>query len=93
MWDGHTTLAGDIFSNAVTVIDRYHFFIHLNKALNATRSCLRKEFPDEETFKHLRWAILKSPKNLSPKEKTLLQKAFTLSEELSQVYQLRKDLK
>jgi len=93
MWEGYTTLAGDIFPNAVSVIDRFHFFVHLNKALDSTRRLLRKEFPDEDTFKHLRWVILKSPKNLSKDEKLILQKAFTLSSELSQVYQLRKDLK
>lgn len=93
MWDGYTTLAGDIFPNAVSVIDRFHFFVHLNKALDSTRRLLRKEFPDEDTFKHLRWAILKNPDNLSKGEIITLQKAFTLSDELWQVYQLRKDLK
>lgn len=93
MWEGYTTLAGTLFPGAITVVDRYHFFAHFNKALHTTRSVLRKEFPDEETFKHLRWALLKSPENLSEKEQELLEKAFRLSEELAQIYQLRKDLK
>jgi transposase len=93
MWEGYTNLAGDIFPNAVTVIDRFHFFMHLNKALNATRATLRKEFPDEDTFKHLRWAILKNPQNLSNEEDILLEKAFKLSQELKQVYSLRNELK
>ena len=93
MWDGYTTLADAVFPNAITVIDRYHFFVHFNKALHTSRSQLRKEFPDEEVFKHLRWALLKNPENLSLEEQLLLQKAFAISEELSQMYQLRKDLK
>jgi transposase len=30
MWDAYSTLAGDLFPNATSVIDRYHFFIHLS---------------------------------------------------------------
>lgn len=93
MWDAYTTLAGDIFANAISVIDRYHFFIHLNKALDLTRKSLRKEFPDQECFKHLRWALLKSPDELPEDQQKILEKAFSISSDLREVYQLRKALK
>jgi transposase len=93
MWDAYSTLAGDLFPKAISVIDRYHFFIHINKALDSTRKLLRKESPKDESFKHLRWALLKNPDRLSKEESQILQKAFELSDQLKEVYQLRKDLK
>jgi transposase len=93
MWDAYSTLAGDLFPNAISVIDRYHFFIHLSKALDSTRKSLRKDFPDEECFKHLRWTLLKSPDDLSEDEQKTLNQAFLISPDLQEVYQLRRDLK
>ena len=93
MWDAYSTLAGDLFPNAISVIDRYHFFVHLSKALDSTRKSLRKIFPDEESFKHLRWTLLKNPDDLSENEQKTLKEAFLISPDLQEVYQLRKDLK
>lgn len=93
MWDAYSTLAGDLFPNAISVIDRYHFFVHLSKVLDLTRKSLRKDFPDEACFKHLRWTLLKSSDDLSKDEQEILKKAFLLSPGLQDVYQLRKELK
>lgn len=93
MWDAYSTLAGKLFPNAISVIDRYHFFAHLNKALDKSRKMLRKKFPTEEIFKRLRWTLLKNPAHLSTEETQILDKVFLLSPELEQVYQLRKELK
>jgi transposase len=93
MWDAYSTLAGDLFPNAISVIDRYHFFVHPGKALDATRRSLRKGFPDAECFKRLRWALLKGPDDLSWDERQTLEKAFLTSPPLREVYQLGKDLK
>lgn len=93
MWDAYSTLAGTLFPNAISVIDRYHFFIHLNKALDSTRKSIRKISPDETSFKHLRWALLKNPDHLSDAEKSLLSDAFINSSSLQQVYEMRVDLK
>jgi transposase len=57
------------------------------------RKSLRKDFPDEECFKHLRWTLLKSPDDLSEDEQKTLNQAFLISPDLQEVYQLRKDLK
>lgn len=100
MWDAYSTLAEALFPNAISVVDRYHFFIHLSKALDSTASAirfdcksLRKDFPDEECFKYLRWTLLKSPDDLSEDEQKTLNKAFLVSPDLQKVYQLRQDLK
>ncbi len=95
MWEGYTNLAGagNIFPNACSVIDRYHFFVHMNKALDGMRKALRKDFPDEIHFKNLRWALLKSPDDLSEQEQQTLKKVFEISPQLQAVYDLRKELK
>lgn len=93
MWDAYSTLAGDLFPNAISVIDRYHFFIHINKTLDATRKLLRKTNPENESFKHIRWGLLKNPDHLSTLEKQRLQQAFQVNQHLESVYQIRQDLK
>lgn len=93
MWDAYSTLAGDLFPSAISVIDRYHFFVHLNKAVDASRKSLRKAFPAQEEFKGIRWILLKSPENLSKEEQEKLNKVFELAPELRCIYEFRKSLK
>lgn len=93
MWDAYSNLAGKLFPKAISVIDRYHFFVHLNKALDASRRALRKDFPDEALFRNLRWALLKNPDDLSMEEKDILSNVFALNPELGCIYELRKELK
>ena len=57
------------------------------------RKSLRKDFPDEECFKRLRWTLLKNPDDLSGDEQKTLNQAFLVSPDLQEVYQLRKALK
>ena len=93
MWEGYSTLAGELFPHAISVIDRYHFFVHINQALDRTRKQLRQEFPDEKGWKHLRWALLKQPAKLSVEEAARVKQALELSPELRQVHRLRQELK
>ena len=93
MWDGFVSLTKEVFPNAVNVIDRFHFFCHLNKALDNERKALRKDHHDEEVFKHLRWPLLKAPNKLNMEERELLEKAFNKAPVLKQIYELRNELK
>jgi transposase len=95
MWDGYVNLAGEngIFKQAKNVIDVFHFVQHLGKALDGERKAVRKAFPEETAFKNLRWAVLKSPVNLTEEDKTKLKLAFELSPNLAKIYQLRIDMK
>ncbi len=93
LWEGYSNLAGELFPQAISVVDRYHFFVHLNRALDKTRQEVREAFPDEEKLKHLRWALLKNPKKLRAEEEASLEAAFGLSVELAEVYRLRQSLK
>lgn len=95
MWDGYVNLVGEkgIFKNAINIIDLFHFVQHLGKALDGERKAARKEFPESECLKSLRWAVLKSPEDLNESESTKLKEAFTVSDNLAKIYQLRIDLK
>jgi len=93
MWDGFVGLVKSVFPKAINVIDRFHFFCHLNKVLDNERKALRKNEPKEEVFKHLRWPILKAPESLSKEEQDLLSKAFQKAPHLEKIYRLRNELK
>jgi transposase len=93
MREGYSNLAGELFAKAISVVGRYHFFVHINRALDKTRKEVREAFPDEKQWKHLRWALLKNPEKLTTEEATSLAAAFKLSVELAEVYRLRQNLK
>ncbi len=93
MWDAYAGLAGSLFPQAISVIDRYHFFIHLNKALDASRKAVRKAFPNQDVFKCIRWTSLKNPEDLSTDEQEKLTQVFELNPQLGAIYELRKKLK
>lgn len=95
MWDGFTGLVGSLFPNAQLVIDRFHVFKNLNKALDSYRKKLRKT-----TFKglelhqgKLRFALLKSSEKLSFKDSAILNAAFEVSTELKIFYKFRESLR
>lgn len=95
MWDGYVNLAGEkgVFKNAINVIDLFHFVQHLGSALDGERKAARKEFPETECLKSLRWTVLKSPEDLNVEESKQLKEAFAVSGNLAKIYQLRIDLK
>lgn len=93
MWDGYIALAKELMPNAIIVIDRFHVSAQLNKALNDYRKSLRRNYPDTEDFKRLRWILLKPAENLSDSEKEILQKAFAHCEELERFYLLKESFR
>jgi len=60
MWEGYTNVAKALFPNARIVVDRFHFFAHLQKALDNCRKALRRQFPDREELKNIKWLFLKN---------------------------------
>lgn len=82
MWQGFINTATAVFPNATVVVDRFHFFGHLNKAVDSQRKSLRRHFKDEEDFKRLKWALLKNAQNLTPDQKKKLDRAFWLAPHL-----------
>jgi len=87
MWQGFIGTARAVFPNATIVVDRFHFFHYLNKAVDNQRKQLRKKFKQQDDFKRLKWALLKNPADLTADEKKKLARAFFLAPELKQLYE------
>ena len=86
MWQGFINTAKAVFPHATLVVDRFHFFSYLNKAVDSQRKSLRRQCKDQEEFKRLKWALLKNPENLTPAQKDKLNRAFLQSPELKLIY-------
>jgi len=86
MWQGFINTAKAVFPHATLVVDRFHFFGYLNKAVDSQRKSLRRQFKDHEDFKRLKWVLLKNAENLTPDQKKKLDRAFLLSPELKLIY-------
>jgi transposase len=86
MWQGFINTAKAVFPNATLVVDRFHFFSHLNKAVDNQRKNLRRHFKDQEEFKGLKWALLKNAENLTPEQKKKIDRAFLFCPQLKLIY-------
>lgn len=76
MWDGYIETAKAIFPNAAIIVDRFHFFSHLQKVVDAVRKQLRKKYPKIEELKKIKWLLLKNVEALSPAEKQQLEQLW-----------------
>jgi transposase len=85
-WQGFINTAKAVFPQATLVVDRFHFFSYLNRAVDSQRKSLRRQFKDKEELKRLKWALLKNPENLTPAQKDKLDHAFLQSPELKLIY-------
>lgn len=86
MFEGFSSTAKAVFPQADIVIDRFHFFAHLNKVLDEERKSLRKKYPDEVRFKEIKWLLYKHWKDLSNSQRYSLLKAFRLAPTLRELY-------
>jgi len=87
MWQGFLNTAKAVFPNATLVVDRFHFFSYLNKAVDSQRKNLRRQFKDQEDFKRLKWALLKNAENLTVDQKKKLSRAFLRAPQLRIIYE------
>jgi transposase len=87
MWQGFLNTAKAVFPNATLVVDRFHFFGYLNKALDNERKSLRRKFKDQEDFKRLKGALLKNAEDLTDDQKKKLARAFLLAPQLKLLYE------
>jgi transposase len=89
MWGPYSGVAKQCFPQAKVTIDRFHVVKALNDVLDTIRKTLRRAYPQQTAFKKLKWILFKRSKTLSDEQQLALQKAFALSKELQQAYQLR----
>ena len=86
MWSGFMNTARAVFPRATIIVDRFHFFSYLNKAVDNQRKSLRRQCKDHEALKHLKWALLKNAEDLTPEQKKKRDRAFLISPELRLIY-------
>ena len=93
MWQGFINTAKAVFPKATLVVDRFHFFSYLNKAVDNQRKNLRRQFKDQENFKRLKWALLKNAENLTVDDKKKLVCAFLLAPQLKIIYEHKENFR
>jgi transposase len=93
MWRGFFGTAKSVFPNATLVVDRFHFFGYLNKAIDNERKALRRKFKTQEEFKRLKWALLKDPTDLTDTQKNKLDKVFLLCPQLKLLYNQKEKIR
>lgn len=76
MWSAYLNTAKELFTEAIVVADRFHFFSKCQDGLDHARKSLRKKFPKAEELKKLKWALLKNPDGLTDKQEEKLQAVF-----------------
>jgi len=95
MWDGFAGLVGTVFPNAKLVIDRFHLFKNLNKALDNFRKQLKRTLFKDTNIEQgkLRFALLKPSERLTIEECQILNASFQISMDLKIFYTLKEDLR
>lgn len=97
MWEGFSNTAKEVFPNVSVVIDfgvpdRFHFFHHCHQVLDTIRKELRKNDPDNVSFKAIKWLLYKSWADLNAEQRGTLLKAFRRSTTLKKCYFLKIEL-
>ena len=95
MWSGFISTGEQMFPNAMIVVDRFHFFAHIQKALDKTRKALRSKYKDRDELKRIKYLLLKNKQRLTEAERQRLDALFAQAAyvELKQVYQAKEALR
>ncbi len=93
MWEGFINGAREVFPNAEVVVDRFHFFMHMNRALDNQRKELRRKQKDREELKHIKWLLLKNFGELPESERETVEAAFDAAPELKDLHGLKEGLR
>ncbi|RMG64522.1 MAG: ISL3 family transposase [Bacteroidetes bacterium] len=95
LWEGYVGAAEACFPKAEIVLDRFHFFAQLQKALDNTRKALRRACPKEENLKGLKWTLIRPAQHLEADQKAQLDQLLAQPQylELKQVYQAKESFR
>jgi transposase len=89
IWPTYINVSEEVFPHATVVIDRFHVVKALNEVLDKERKALRRKYPQNEYFKHLKWTLFKRPENCTQAQLAQLEQALEEAWELEEIYQLR----
>lgn len=95
MWGGFISTGEQMFPHATIVVDRFHFFAHIQKALDQARKALRRQYKDRDELKRIKYLLLKNNDRLTEAERDRLAVLFAQADyvELKQVYQAKETLR
>ena len=99
MWKPYLKVIKERIGGAIHILDRFHIVANLNKALDKVRSEEHKQMKRDgydPLLTHARWALLKCPENLTPKQEIKLKdimkynlksiRAYFLKEQFQQLW-------
>ncbi len=95
MWSGFISTGEQMFPHAMIVVDRFHFFGHIQKALDKTRKALRRRYKDRKELKRIKYLLLKNSGQLTEAEQQQLDALFAEAAyvALKEVYQAKEALR
>lgn len=77
LWKGYISTGEQMFPHATIVLDRFHYFSHIEKAVDAARKSLRRAFKDREELKRIKYGLLKNGDELDEEQKQQLADLFS----------------
>lgn len=91
MWEPYKDIAETYFTNAMIVIDKYHYVRQVYWAMNFVRKRIQNTLSNEERlyFKRHRYILDKMEHTLSPYQKQCLERMLGYSEDLYNAWQLK----
>lgn len=95
LWEGYIRMGEAMFPNAIVVADRFHFFSHVQKAVDNARKYLRRHYKDREELKRIKWLLLKERARLSAQERAQLAALFAKADYavLKEAYQAKEQFR
>lgn len=91
MWKPYIQVAQECFPNASITIDRFHTTQAINECVDRLRKKLRKQEPEQQAYKPLKWILYKQYHRLSDQQLDYLDQGFEKSNQLKEVYWLREE--
>jgi transposase len=91
--EGLISTAHAVLPPAVRVVDRFHFFQYMNKAVDNQRKHWRKICTDDDECQPLHGALLNNRSALTDDEKKKRTRAFFLAPELTALYEQKEKLR
>ncbi|MFZ1689104.1 MAG: ISL3 family transposase [Flavobacteriales bacterium] len=93
MSGGYRSAVLERAKNAEIIYDRFHIVKLLLEAVDGVRrdECRSLEGEDRKELKHTRFALLRNPKHLKPKDKLAIARVQATNKHLTRAYELRVD--
>lgn len=95
LWEGFHQAVGEVLPWVVISADPFHVVKQLHERINQARREIQGSLPKSKAkkLKGIRWALLKAPENLKPKEARALQRALPAVPPLATMYRMKEEFR